>query len=393
MYISWPYYFCCGLLLALSYGRGGQAPGSHSCSAAPTFKQTNDLLTNKRYEEAASLLDHLRQCPDLTPLESFEMGWLYGRARQFHTALLVFDRVAPAIPDRSTHAYAVALSKFELSDYRGAVSGLESLRSTGPLDTKSVNLLAVSYSKLGLYKQAYSVLNQQLGNEPDENTFLNIVTVCAEGGDYASAAQFASQAVEKFPNSVDAILVRGAASSLLGRSEQAPQDFANGVRMAPQRADARFFLALTDYDQARYSDALSALRQANQDGMLDSDLHYLTAETLLKIDAADTDPILAELNQALQLNTDSVAARTLRGRLLLDKNELKQALADLEVANRNDPGSRSTIYNLARVYRALGKTQQAADLSRQLRAGDQDILKEMGTRRLSETLADKGAAR
>lgn len=292
----------------------------------------------------------------MTPLESFEMGWLYGRARQFRTALTVFDRVPPEIPDRLTHGYAVALSKFELSDYRGAVGGLEALSFGGSLDAKSANLLAVSYSKLGLYKQAYSVLNQQLGSNPNDlNTFLNLITVCAEGGDYASAAQFASEAAAKFPNSADVLLVQGAANSLLGRSEQAMQDFSNGVRLAPERADARFFLALADYNQAHYADAISVLRQADQDGIRDSDLHYLMAETLLKTDAANSNSILAELNQALQLNSDSVAARTLRERLLVEKGELKQALVDLEVAHRNDPGSRSTIYNLARVYRLSGK--------------------------------------
>ena len=110
----------------------------------------------------------------------------------------------------------------------------------------------------------------------------------------------------------------------------------------------------------------------------------------MKTDPGNLSPVFRELNQALHLNAGSTAARTLRGRLLFEKGELQEAVADLEWANHDSPGSRSKIYNLARASRALGKKDEAAMLFRQLTTGNGDILQEMGTRRLSETLAEKG---
>ncbi len=387
------YGVCFGIVLALNHSQAGQQPiPKAACSATNSFSLVENLLAHKGYGEAARALDQLRACPGLSPLELFEMGWLYGRARQFKSALALFDSVPPIIPNRLTHGYAIALSKFELADYRGAITALEQLHSSDLLDTKSSNLLAVSYAKLTLYKEAYSVLNEQLKKEPNNaNTFLNLITVCAEGGDYASAAEFGSQAVTKFPGSAEILLVRGAAYALLGRPDQAREDFAAAARLEPKRPDARFFLALTEYNQARYADALGILKQADQDGLQDPDLYYLRAETLLKTDPGNLSPVFRELNQALHLNAGSTAARTLRGRLLFEKGELQEAVADLEWANHDSPGSRSTIYNLARAYRALGKKDEAAMLFRQLTTGNGDILQEMGTRRLSETLAEKGA--
>ena len=300
----------------------------------------------------------------------------------------MFDTVAPAVPDRLTHGYAIALSKFELADFRGAINILEGLHSSGLWDANTSNLLAVSYSKLALYKEAYAVLAEQLDKDPSNlSTYLNLVTVCAEGGDLAKAAQVAAEAATLFPHSPEVLIVRGAASSLLGRSEQATQDFTGALRLAPDRADVRFFLALMDYNQAHYPEAIATLKKAYRDGLQNSDLHYLMAETLLKADAANSDAALAELDQALRLNPDSVAALTLRGRLLLEKGRPQDALAQLEAAHRDDPQSRSTTYNLARTYHALGKNEQAEALFHQLRSGKPDTLKEMSARRLGETKA------
>jgi tetratricopeptide (TPR) repeat protein len=320
------------------------------------------------------------------------MGWLYGRARHFAKALEVFDHVPPDVPDRLTHGYAVALSKFELSDFHGAITTLETLRTSGLADVKSSNLLAVSYSKLTLYKQAYEVLNKQIEKNPDDlPTYLNLVTVCAEGGDVSRAAEVATQAETRFPNSPEVLIVRGAAETLLGRSDNAVRDFTAAERLAPNRADARFFLALMGYNQGQYAQAIAILKRADAEGLHDSDLNYLLAECLLKQDPPNSAAALSELNRALQLNPDSVAAKTLRGRLLLEKGLTKEAVADLEFAHREDPVSRSAIYNLARAYRILGKNDEAAALFQQLRSEKPDTVKELGDRRLNQTLTDKGA--
>jgi tetratricopeptide (TPR) repeat protein len=365
---------------------------TNSCDTAALFKQTEQSLSGKQYDQAAQILDQLRKCSGLSPVQSFQEAWLYGRARQFGKALEIFNRVPADIPDPLTHAYAVALSKFELADYRGAISALEGIRKSGLADAKSSNLLAVSYSKLTLYKQAYEVLSKQIQKDSsDLPTYLNLITVCAEGGDVSKAAEIATQAATRFPNSPEVLIVRGAAETLLGQSDRAAADFAAAAHLAPNRADARFFLALMDYNQGKYPQAVAILKQADSEGLHDSDLNYLLAECLLKQDPSNSATALSELDRSLQLNPDSVAAKTLRGRLLLEKGQTKEAVADLEFAHREDPASRSAIYNLARAYRTLGKNDQATALFQQLRSETPDTAKELGDRRLNETLVEKGA--
>jgi len=347
------------------------------------------MLAKGEYDRAASALDEFRACPARSPLETFQLGWLYGRARRFDTALKIFNALPPDVPDRLTHDYAIALTQFELGQYQSAIDILKSDQSSGTSDTKSTNLLAVSYSKLGMYREAYSVLAKQIQKgQGDIASYLNLVTVCAEGGDFTRAAETAAEARRLFPNSPDVLIVQGAAETLLGHLERAYDDFEAGVRLAPSRADARFFLALTDYKQGKFHEAVAILQRAEKEGIADSDLYYLTAECLVKLDPANNAAILQELDRAVDLNPNSVSARTLRGKLLLESGRLQPALKDLELATHRNPDSRAALYNLARVYRALGRTAEAQALFRQVRTQTTDTLNEFSRRRLSEAMTD-----
>jgi Transposase, Mutator family/Tetratricopeptide repeat len=122
-------------------------------------------------------------------------------------------------------------------------------------------------------------------------------------------------------------------------------------------------------------------------GMIDSDFYYLLAECMVKIDPTNSKDALMELNRAIASNSRSVSARSMRGKLLLEEGQPKQAVADLKLALQIDPDSRSAVYNLARAYSALGRTAEAKSLFKQLSTHNTDSLNELSERRLKEALA------
>jgi tetratricopeptide (TPR) repeat protein len=360
------------------------------CDANPVFQQVSQLIANKLYDQAVEVLDGFRGCAGRTPLESFQLGWLYGRARRFSEALKIFETLPADVPDSLTHDYAIALSRFELGQYQQAIDVLKQEQTSGKADEKSANLLAVSYSKLGLYKDAYDVLSNQYRRDPNDlTTYLNLVTVCAEAGNFAKAAEVASEARQHFPDSPDVLIVLGAANTMLAHLDQAFDDFSTAVKLSPNRADARFFLALVDYKQGKFSDAVNILQSAAKDGIADSDLRYLTAECLLKMDPANRPQALNELDRAIEMNANSVSARILRGKLLLEAGHSKEAVADLELASRRDPDSRAALYNLARAYQAVGRTSEAQTFFKQFRSQSINALNEFSDTRLNEALTGK----
>jgi predicted Zn-dependent protease len=120
---------------------------------------------------------------------------------------------------------------------------------------------------------------------------------------------------------------------------------------------------------------------------VDPDLHYLLAECLLKMDPAAPTRAVVELNRAIDLDNKSVAARTLRGKLLLEAGHVKEAFADLSLAHRTDPTSRSAAYNLARAEAKLGRTEDAKSLFKQFRTQHGDSLGELSEQKLHKALA------
>ena len=217
--------------------------------------------------------------------------------------------------------------------------------------------------------------------------------MCAEGGDFKAAATAASETAKLFPTSADAIVARGAAEALLGQLGAAYDDFSRAAELDPSRADIRFFVALMDYDMGKFADAAQVLNEAIKGGVDDSDLHYLLAECLLKADNGNTNAALAELNRAVWMNAQSISARTLRGRLLLEAGHVEQALSDLEFASKHDPESRSAAYNLARAYRAAGRDADAKAIFQKFREQPASTLSETGDRRLNGALSEKSVGR
>ncbi len=358
------------------------------CDVSSGMKHADLLLKRKRPEEAQVVLAGLSRCRNLSPLQTFNVGWFYGRAHNFDKALKIFRSVGVDVPDVQTHQYAIGLGEFELGDYKAAVDTLKSPDAPAGLNPDSANLLGVAYSKLGLYQDAYSVFVEEIRREPsDLFAYLNLITLLADAGKLSDAAVVATQAVQAFPGNADVLVVRGAALTLTGEFSKAREDFAGAVRLSPGRASPQFLLALSDYKQGEYTIAEGELQRAIQAGAADSDLHYLLAECMLKVNPTKSKDALAELDRAITLNPNSVSALTLRGKLLLEADRPRDASIDLELAHRVDPASRSATYNLARVDMALGKEAEAKQLYGEMSKQTVDTVSELGNRKVKEALA------
>jgi tetratricopeptide (TPR) repeat protein len=364
------------------------AQSGPACDVQQMFSQADALLKSRHYAESRALLKQLRSCHQLPPTSTFALGWLYGRSHDFKTALEIFRSLPSSVPDELTHDYAIALTEFELGDYAKSVEALKPLESAGRLDSKCANLLGVSYSKLGLYDYAYNVLTSNLSQNPsDLFSYLNLVTLLADAGHFLDAANIANQAVSVFPQDSGVWVVRGSAYTLMGDLEKARSDFTEAVRLAPRQPGPRFLLALSEYRLGDYVGASAAITASIESGVADSDLHYLQAECLLKIDPTTPSRALAELKVAIELNSRAVAARTLRGKLLLEMGRYKEAIFDLATAHRIDPTSRSAAYNLARADFKSGKTREANALFQKLQARNGDSLAELGDQKLHKALS------
>jgi tetratricopeptide (TPR) repeat protein len=362
-----------------------QGPGS-TCDVQSVFRLADAELKRQQYDQAERELDRLPGCKALSSLDTFNLGWLYGRAHNFQKALSEFNSVSRDVPNAATHQYAIALAQFELMDYKAAVDTLTNTQGHD-LNQESANLLAVSYSKLGLYQESYAVLTDEIHRHPDDRlAYLNLVTLLCDQGKLAEAADIADKAVSAFPRNADVLVVRGAAHTLVGETAAAQADYQAAINASPLNGPSRFLLAVSEYKEGRYADARDEILRAIQAGVKDPDLHYLLAEVTLRIDPRNIENALAELNRAIAMNPREVHALSLRGKLLLQRHDLKGAVSDLELAHSIDPASASAAYNLARAYFALGRAEEANSLSKRLASSGTDAVNELNDQKLKGAL-------
>ena len=365
------------------------------CLPDKSFAEVESLIEKQDYPAAKAVLHGLESCPHLSPIQRFNVGWLYGKAHDPSDALKLFTSGQVDVPDPLTHAYAIALADFGLGRYEASIDTLVALRSKGIFDAKCADLLGVAYSKIDRYQDAYNTMIENIRQNPaNPYGYFNLITLFVDTSEMDKAAQVANKAVAAFPQSAEALSMRGSIELSLDRSDDAYRDFAAAAQIAPEAPDPPFFMALADYRQLKYDEAETVLRNAIASGIADSDLHYLLAECLLRVDAANTSGALLELNQAINLNPNSVPARALRGSTLLEAGRPADALVDLKIARDLDPNPQrdtlNTTYLLGRAYAALGKREEAkalfAQLGQQFSGNKADTLNQLSEQKMRAAL-------
>jgi tetratricopeptide (TPR) repeat protein len=386
--------FTCALCLVVST-LSAAAQEERPCVPAKTFAQVGALLQRQDYSRAKSLLRALESCPHLAPLERFNIGWLYGRAHDSPDALRIFHSVQADVPDRLTHGYAIALADFELGKLQASIDTLVALRVQGIVDAKCADLLGVSYSKLDRYQDAYAVMAENIRQNPSNPfAYFNLIALFVDTSEMDKAAQVADKAVAALPQNADALSMRGSIELYRNQTGEAYRDFSTAAELTPQSPDPLFFMALLDYRQSKFDQAAKLLRDAIASGIADSDLHYMLAECVLRSEPSDARTALTELDQAIQLNPKSVAARILRGERLLAGGRPQDAIIDLKIARELDPhpqrDTSNTTYLLGRAYAALGKRDQAnalfAQLGHQFTPSKTDTLNQLGYQKIQAEL-------
>lgn len=354
------------------------------------LQQTTSLLKEGQRDKALSLLDQLNKSGRLRPTERFQLGWLYGQAKEFHIALEIFSSLPETVPDPVTHNYAIALSYFNLGRFQDAIGILVRLKDRGLADERTINLLGVAYAKAGEADKAYHSLREGVLESPANQTgYLNLVTLCVDYENLELAEKIATRGLEAFPKAHQLFVSRGAVRLLRGTREIAREDLRKAVSISPRDREALFLLALCEYEMGLLEDAIATLTIPIKGGFADPDLHYLMAEAILRLDPNNIDAALRELDRAISLDPKLVAALVLKGKIHLQRKDANSAATYLEQARLIEPESRSVLYNLGKTYQALGRNREAQDLFRQVKADSYETVTVLTQKRARRVLVER----
>lgn len=294
------------------------------------------------------------------------------RAARLETGRLLLERnlnraaaqeLAAALAlDASNVETLVLLSQAFLSekDVRAAGKLLESAIANGADDAKIYAALAEVYKTGGYLENAIPAMRRAIEKEPD-NEFLRARygLLLVDSRAPAAAVARLEQAVKEFPASARLWLALGIAQQIGGAMLEAQKSFEKSLQLEPQSIPATAYLASSFVERANYAEAAALYERALKFDEKNATLHYLLADTLLKVADGDEKSIEKHLTRAVQLNPKSSFAHLALGKLFARRESWQSAAAEFEAAARYAPDSAEAFYQLGRALARLKRSDEA----------------------------------
>jgi Flp pilus assembly protein TadD len=294
--------------------------------------------------------------------------WFLGRRAESEGEFSALLKVIPSDP--VPHLY-LGLAARERKQF---VEATEHFEKAGDLALKNPEVLpTVSESYLG----AGAAYDQQGKPEKAHAAFLKAIEVDPRSEEACLAlAQFSiahqnneyalrvlDQGLQRIPDSPRLLHQRGIVLALLGNQEEAERSLRRAFELDPKWNSPLLAIGVSQLERGRYEDAASSFRQAASLTPGDFRAEYLYATALKRTgDPSRRDEIIAALRRAAALEPNDPRPKASLGQTLFESGKSHEAAAELEAALRLDPDNTTALYQLALLYRDLGRREDSRKL-------------------------------
>jgi protein O-GlcNAc transferase len=256
----------------------------------------------------------------------------------------------------------IALSRAYLrqKDVRAAGRLLESAIARGVDDGEVYVSLAEVYKAGGYFENAIPAMRRAIEKEP-KNEFYRVRygLLLIDSRAPAAAVIRLNESVAEFPNSARLWLALGIAQQIEGKMSEAHSSFEKSLQIEPKSVPALAYLANSLIEQARYAEAVKIYERALALDEQNAILHYLLADTLLKIPASDERKIQKHLERSAALDENFAQARLTLGKFYARTEKWEKAVVEFEQAARNAPDAAEIHYQLGRALARLKRTEES----------------------------------
>jgi tetratricopeptide (TPR) repeat protein len=315
---------------------------------AKTAQSQGDIATAiARYEEI------LRIAPRLGAAYN-NLGALYFRQREYQKAAKVLEaglKISPAMPSASA---LLGISLFEMGDYGKARPRLEAALHANAADHNAEMYLVRDLAKLGDYEAAETHLRQLAGREPKNQEVWYLLAKIHMSLSEQDMAKM--NAID--PHSELSHELSGEMMEAMNNYDGAVVELKKAVEMAPQRPGTHYKLADAYFSLSQWDSAAEQFQAELAVDPANCMARWKMGAIVLQKNGSPEEA-LADIDRALSLCSGLTDARTDRARALIKLNRNAEAATDLEAAAKADPAEPSTHFLLAKVYRALGRAQEA----------------------------------
>ena len=277
----------------------------------------------------------------------------------------LLQQAGASTADSGALEYRRALVQYHAGRFAECQRTLQPLIESTNVTSQVYNLLGWCYHRQNEAKRAVEAFERAISLAPgDESNYLDLGRILLAHNFLPVALDLATSATTQFPNSAPVFNLRGLVESRSLQFTDAIHSYAHAVQLDGGNVDSRLGLARTQVSAGLISDATLTFNAAIQRFPKEAGLKVAYAELLLK--QADAGDAVANaraekmLKLALAIDASNAEALYKLGNLELNDGRLVEACKNLQRAVTLSPQSSEVHFALARAYRRLKRTNDAA---------------------------------
>ncbi len=360
-----------GILLVLAC-----APLRADSAAQALFREGVAAVQQQRLQAAATAFQKSIELePNFTAARK-NLGTVLWFLNRHAEAEAEFQRVVKVAPlDPVPHLY-LGLAATERREFSIATNHFESAGElalknpeTRPAVLQAYLGAAEQFDRRGQPDKALRAYQQALKLDPEAiPVYISLAAFSSAHGNNEYALRMLSAGLERKPGSAALLLERGIVQALQGLFAEAEASLRESAQADRGMPIAQLAMGVTQLQRGNAADAATTFRDVATKWPDNARAHYLFALALNRTgDPAKHADVIAALRRAIRLNAKDAGAHALLGHVLLDAKQPASAAGELEAAVRLDPKNQTSLYQLARAYRALGREIEAQRVFEELR--------------------------
>ncbi len=327
-------------------------------------------LTRSYYQtgQKENARQQLTRLQNLTtsPSAIFSAGQIAFDANDLGIADRLLTSIQSTYPDKAAIYYQLAKIRYQLRRYGESQFLLEELANSNQANGSTMNLLAWCYLKQGNSETAAKIFSYAIEKFPAEPAnFVDLGKLCLKENRLDAGLKAVQRGTSIHPGSRALFELKGEIESKEGLHAEAMQSYQKAHQLDSQSPEALLGLAIAQVNLLKNQEAVVSFEKGIKLYPRHARFYAEYGKTLLLPWASGEIPdasVKAEqlLKKALQLDGSISMANFELGNLLVKNGRAAESLPYLEKAARLDAKNAQTHFILARAYRALGRTEEAA---------------------------------
>jgi tetratricopeptide (TPR) repeat protein len=364
------------LAFALPFSGLGQAAKAPDPNRQAALK----LEQAGKYSEAEAAWRVFLKTHSTSPEAYAHLGLLEARQEHYKQAVPLYRKALEIGPEVPGLRLNLGLALFKGGDPKAAIAEFDRLLKSQPGNQQLTTLIGMAHYGLAEYAEAVPYLKQAAANDPQNLPLrLALAHSCLWSKQNQCVMDVYHEILSLNSESAEADMVAGEALDEMKDNEGSTKMFRAAVKANPKEPNAHFGLGYLLWSQKQYKEAASEF-----EAELANDPDHIQAKLYL----ADTDiqsnqielagPLL---EQVVQADPKIGLAHLDLGIVYSEANRNTDAERELTAAAKIIPKDVNVHWRLARLYRTLGKRQEAQaefDKASTLnKAADDDLYKKI----------------